>query len=284
MQHVTLANGAEMPILGFGVYQVPQEQVQEAVETAFEAGYRSVDTAAGYRNEQGVGAAIRSSDLPREELFITTKLWVQDARGGKAEEHALRAFDASMDALGLDVLDLWLMHQPYGDVYGQWRAMQRVLEEGRVRAIGVSNFHQDRIIDLIRNTEVAPVVNQIETNPFHQRVDDQRFLAEHGVQIESWAPFAEGQHGLFTHPMLGQIAERHGKSIAQVVLRWLIQRGVVVIPKSVTPSRIRENLDVFGFELPDEDMQAIALLDRGQSVFFDHRDPEWAEKIGRRRL
>lgn len=276
MQTVTLNNGVEMPILGFGVYQIPPEQTEQAVADALAAGYRSVDTAAAYGNEEAVGRALRSSAIPREELFVTTKLWVSDA----GEDRARRAFETSLRKLGLDHVDLYLIHQPYGDVYGSWRAMQRLLEEGLARAIGVSNFYPDRLVDLIDHNEVTPAVNQIETHPFFQRTAYQELMRERGVQIESWGPFAEGRNHLFTHPVLARIAAAHGRSVAQVVLRWLIQRGVVVIPKSVRPERMAENIDVFGFELSADEMTAVAALDTGASVFFDHRDPAMVSRLG----
>ncbi|MET8754150.1 aldo/keto reductase [Streptomyces sp. NPDC004667] len=276
MQHVTLNNGVEMPILGFGVYQIPPEETERAVGEALAAGYRSLDTAAAYGNEEAVGRAIRSSGVPRHELFVTTKLWISDA----GEDRAGRAFHTSLRKLGLDHVDLYLIHQPYGDVYGSWRAMQNLQREGLVRAIGVSNFHPDRLLDLMDHNEITPAVNQVETHPFHQRTGDQELMAERGVQIESWGPFAEGRGSLFTHPVLAGIATAHGRSVAQVVLRWLVQRQVVVIPKSVRPERMAENLDVFGFELTDEDMAAIAALDTGASVFFDHRDPAVVSRLG----
>jgi 2,5-diketo-D-gluconate reductase A len=267
--NVTLNNGVPMPILGFGVYQVPAEQTEQVVLDALEAGYRLLDTAAAYGNEEAVGRAIAKSGIPREELFVTTKLWVQDT----GEQATRRAFDASLRRLGLDHLDLYLIHLPYGDVHGSWRAMQDLLGQGRVRAIGVSNFHPDRLVDLIEHNEVVPAVNQIETHPFFQRGADQALMVERGVQIESWGPFAEGRNDLFTDPVLTGIGDAHGRSVAQVVLRWLVQRGVVVIPKSVRPERMAQNLDVFGFELTDEQMQRIAAMDTGASLFFDHRDP-----------
>ncbi|MFE3767632.1 aldo/keto reductase [Streptomyces sp. NPDC059104] len=276
MQHVTLNNGVEMPILGFGVYRIPPEETERAVGEALAAGYRSLDTAAAYGNEEAVGRAIRSSGVPRHELFVTTKLWISDA----GEDRAGRAFHTSLRKLGLDQVDLYLIHQPYGDVYGSWRAMQNLQREGLVRAIGVSNFHPDRLLDLMDHNEITPAVNQVETHPFHQRTGDQELMAERGVQIESWGPFAEGRGSLFTHPVLAGIATAHGRSVAQVVLRWLVQRQVVVIPKSVRPERMAENLDVFGFELTDEDMAAIAALDTGASVFFDHRDPAVVSRLG----
>ncbi len=277
MKNVTLANGVEMPILGFGVFQIrDHDECVASVESALEVGYRSIDTAASYFNEEAVGKALAQSGIKRDELFITTKVWVDSA----GEDAALRAFDASMKKLGLDYLDLYLIHQPYGDVYGSWRAMQRLYKEGRIRAIGVSNFYPDRLLDLIMHNEIAPHVNQIETHPFLQRVEFQALMQSKGVQIESWAPFAEGRNDLFTNPVLAAIGDAHGKSVAQVVLRWLIQRDVVVIPKSVNPSRIAENFNVFDFELSAADMDAIAQLETGESLFLDHRSVEATERIG----
>jgi 2,5-diketo-D-gluconate reductase A len=280
MQTATLNNGVEMPILGFGVYQIPAEATEQAVSDALAAGYRHIDTAAAYGNEEAVGRALRSSGLRREELFVTTKLWVHD----DGEEGTKRAFDTSLQRLGLDHLDLYLIHQPFGDYYSSWRAMQNLSREGMVKAIGVSNFYPDRLVDLINHNEIAPAVNQVETHPFFQRADYQELMRERGVQIESWGPLAEGRHDLFTNSTLSAIGEAHGKSVAQVVLRWLVQRGVVVIPKSVRPERMAENFDVFDFELTDEQMRRIATLDTGVSAFFDHRDPEWVTRIGGARL
>ncbi|MFJ6718382.1 MULTISPECIES: aldo/keto reductase [unclassified Streptomyces] len=280
MRTVTLNNGVEMPILGYGVYQIPPEQTERAVTEALAVGYRLLDTAAAYQNEEAVGRAIASSGVPREELFVTTKLWVQDA----GEENARRAFDTSLRKLGLDHLDLYLIHQPFGDVYGSWRAMQRLYHEGRVKAIGVSNFHADRLVDLIEHNEVTPAVNQVETHPFFQRTADQELMRERGVRIESWGPFAEGRNNLFSDPVLGEIAEGHGKSVPQVVLRWLVQREVVVIPKSVRADRMAENLDVFDFALTDGEMARIAAMDTGSSLFFDHRDPAMVSRIGTARV
>ena len=266
-----------MPILGFGVFQIRDEaEAIQSVETALEVGYRSLDTAASYGNEAAVGTAIRNSGIAREDLFITTKVWVDSA----GEEAALRAFDASMAKLGLDYLDLYLIHQPFGDVYGSWRAMERLYKEGRIRSIGVSNFYPDRLVDLIMHNEIAPHLNQIETHPFFTREDYQALMVERGVQIESWAPFAEGKNDLFTNSVLAAIGAAHGKSVAQVVLRWLIQRDVVVIPKSVTASRIAENFDVFDFELTSDEMAKISGLDTGASLFLDHRSVEATERIG----
>ncbi|MFE3142556.1 aldo/keto reductase [Streptomyces scopuliridis] len=280
MQTVTLNNGVEMPILGFGVYQIPPEQTEQAVTDALAAGYRSIDTASGYRNEEAVGRAIKNSGIPREELFITTKLWVQDP----GEANTKRAFETSLRKLGLDYLDLYLIHQPYGDVYGEWRAMRDLHREGRIKAIGVSNFYPDRLVDLIDHNEVTPAVNQIETHPFFQRAADQELMRERGVRIESWGPFAEGKNNLFTHPVLSGIADKHGKSVAQVVLRWLVQRNVVVIPKSVRADRMKENIDIFDFELTHDQMASIATLDTGKSLFFDHRDPAMVSRLGKVRL
>lgn len=277
MQKVKLNNGVEMPILGFGVFQVPNlEECERSVSEALEVGYRLLDTAAAYENEEAVGKAIRKSGVVRGELFVTTKLWVQDA----GDESTKRAFQRSLDRLRLDYLDLYLIHQPYGDVYGAWRAMEELYREGRIKAIGVSNFQPDRLMDLIVQNEVTPAVNQIETHPFHQQVETQRFLQENNVQIESWGPFAEGKNNIFHNDVLLSVAAKHGKSVAQVILRWLTQRGVVAIPKSVHKERIAENFDVLDFKLSAEDMSAIATLDRRQSAFFDHRDPAMVKQLG----
>jgi 2,5-diketo-D-gluconate reductase A len=280
MQTLPLNDGVRIPILGFGVYQIPPEQTEQAVSDALAAGYRHIDTAAAYGNEEAVGRAIAASGIPRDELFVTTKLWIHD--GG--EDGTKRAFDASVQRLGLDVLDLYLIHQPYGDYYSSWRAMQDLHREGRARAIGVCNFHSDRLVDLIDHNEVPPAVNQIETHPFFQRTAEQALMRERGVQIESWGPFAEGRNNLFTNPTFSEIGAVHGKSVAQVVLRWLIQREVVVIPKSVRPERMAENFDVFDFELTDDEMTRIAAMDTGASLFFDHRDPAMVSRLGTVRL
>lgn len=279
--NVTLNNGVEMPILGFGVYQIPAEETEQAVSDALAAGYRHLDTAAAYGNEEAVGRAILSSGIPRGELFVTTKLWIQDR---PVEDNARRAAETSLQKLGLDTIDLYLIHQPYGDIYSAWRVMQELHAQGTLRAIGVSNLYPDRLVDLIEHNEVVPAVNQIETHPFFQRVDYQELMRERGVQIESWGPLAEGRNGLFRDPTLTAIGEPYGKSVAQVVLRWLVQRGVVVIPKSVRPERMAENLDVFDFELSDEDMRRIAAMETGASLFFDHRDPVWTSRLGGVRL
>ncbi|MFD7342120.1 aldo/keto reductase [Streptomyces violascens] len=281
MQSVTLNNGVEMPILGFGVYQIPPEQTEQAVADALAVGYRLLDTAAAYGNEEAVGRAIKRSGIAREELFVTTKLWVQDA---PAQDNARRAFGTSLTKLGLDHIDLYLMHQPFGDVYGQWRAMEAVNREGLAKAIGVANFYPDRLLDLILNNEVTPAVNQIETHPFFQRTADHALMREHGVQHQSWGGFAEGRNNLFTHPVLSEIGAVHDKSAAQVVLRWLIQCDIVTIPKSVDPGRMAQNFDVFDFELGDDQMARIAALDTGATLFFDHRDPEMVARLGKHRL
>ncbi|MGO4147441.1 aldo/keto reductase [Paenarthrobacter sp. YAF11_1] len=283
MKNVTLNNGIEMPILGFGVFQIPEEETQAAVEAALATGYRHLDTAASYVNENAVGAAIKASGINRNDLFITTKLWIQHAPTGSVYDDTKRSFQNSLNRLGLDYLDLYLIHQPLGDYYSEWRAMQDLNKEGLARAIGVSNFHPDRLVDLIDHNEIVPAVNQIETHPFHQRAADQELMRERGVQIESWGPFAEGKNNLFTDPVLSTIADAHGKSVAQVVLRWLIQRDVVVIPKSVRPERMAQNLDVFGFTLTEEQMTTITTLDTGASLFFDHRDPAMVSWLGGRR-
>ena len=281
MKTVKLNNGIKMPILGFGVFQIPDlKECENSVLDALETGYRLVDTAAAYMNEPAVGNAIKKSGVSREDLFITTKLWLQDT----GYENTKKAFDNSLNKLGLDYLDLYLIHQPYGDVHGSWKAMEELYKAGKVRAIGVSNFHPDRVMDLIVFNEVVPAVNQIETHPFQQQSENQRFLQENGVQIESWGPFAEGKNGLFQNEVLTDIGRKYNKSVAQVVLRWLIQRGVVAIPKSVRKERIRENFEVFDFELNDEDMNAIASLDKKTSIFFDHRDPEMIKWLAGRKL
>jgi len=278
---VTLNNGLEMPLLGFGVFQMRDaEECERAVFDALSTGYRMLDTAASYLNEEEVGRGIKKAGVPRAELFITTKLWVQDA----SYEGAKPAFDRSLQRLGLDYLDLYLIHQPFGDVYGAWRAMEELYREGRVRAIGLSNFPTDRLMDLMIHNEVPPAVNQIETHPFNQQIESQRFLQTNQVQMESWGPFAEGKHNIFTNEVLRSIATKHHKSVAQVIVRWLTQRGVIAIPKSVRLERIAENFNVFDFQLGQDDMAAIATLDTKTSSFFDHRDPEIVKSFGQRKL
>ena len=280
MENVLLNNGVEMPILGFGVYQVTDpNECETSVLEAINAGYRLIDTAQAYGNEEAVGKAIKKSGVAREELFITTKLWVSDVSYDKAK----KAFEKSLKNLGLDYLDLYLIHQPYGDVHGAWHAMEELYKEGRIRAIGISNFQPDRVMDMIVFNEVVPAVNQIETHPFNQHVETQKFLVENKVQIESWGPFAEGRNDIFKNELLASIGKKYNKSIAQVILRWLTQRGVVVIPKSVRKERIIENLNIFDFKLSPEDMEAIASLDTGKSLFFDHRDPAIVKWMGGRK-
>lgn len=281
MQTITLNNGVQMPILGFGVFQIPPEQTEQAVTDALAAGYRKFDTASAYRNEEAVGRALKNSGVPREELFITTKLWVQDA---PAEDNTKRAFETSLTKLGLDYLDLYLMHQPFGDAYAQWRAMQDLHRQGRIKAIGISNFYPDRVVDLVDHNEIAPAVNQIEVHPFFQRVVDQQINAERGVVIESWGPFAAGKNNLFTDPVLTAIGQVHGKSVAQIVLRWLIQRQIPVNARSVSPDRMVANLAVFDFELTADQMDQIAALDTGATLYFDHRDPAMVSQLGSRRI
>lgn len=276
METKILNNGVEMPVLGFGVYQVDEAICERCVSEALAAGYRSIDTAAAYMNERAVGRAVRRSGIPRGELFITTKLWVQDA----GYESAKRAFAASLERLQLDYLDLYLIHQPFGDVYGAWRAMEELYREGKVRAIGVSNFQPDRLVDLILHNEVVPAVNQVETHPFCQQAEEAGIMARYGVQAEAWAPFAEGRNNLFGNEVLTDLAAKHRKSVAQVVLRWISQRGIVVIPKSVHKERMAENIDVFDFTLPPEDMARIAALDMKLSCFLSHRDPQTVEWLG----
>ena len=275
---VTLSNGVQMPLLGYGVFQIPADDTERAVLDALDTGYRMLDTAASYQNEEAVGRAIRGSAIPRGELFITTKLFIQS----NGEKTTRQAFETSLRRLGLDYVDLYLIHQPFGDCYGEWRVMEELHGQGLARAIGVANFYPDRLADLIVHNEIVPAVNQIETHPFFQRQADQDFMTERGVQIESWGPFAEGRHNLFSDPTLTGIASAHGKSVAQVVLRWLTQRGVIVIPKSVSKDRMAQNMDIFNFELTPGQMAAIATMDTGASLFFDHRDPDAAIRLGSR--
>lgn len=276
MDFVTLNNGVTMPQLGFGVFQITDPaECEQAVRDAVEVGYRSFDTAASYGNEEAVGRALASCGVPRDELFVTTKLWITDA----SYEGAKRGFAKSLERLGLDYIDLYLIHQPLGDVYGAWRAMEELYQEGVVRAIGVANFYPDRLADLIAFNEVTPAVNQVEANVFFQQWEAQRFMESKGVQMEGWAPFAEGHNDLFHNPVLAAIGQKYGKSVAQVVLRWLLQRGIVCIPKSVSKERMAQNFDVFDFELSADDMAAIRALDENQSSFFDHRDPAAVERL-----
>lgn len=277
MQYVTLNNGIKMPALGFGVYQISDAaECEQSVFDAISVGYRLIDTAAAYMNEEAVGNAIKRSHIAREELFITTKLWIQDA----GYESTKKAFEKSLKRLQLDYLDLYLIHQPFGDVYGSWRAMETLYREGKIKAIGVSNFHPDRLIDLMIHNEIPPAVNQVEAHPFYQQKDSIAFMKDNNVQAEGWAPFAEGKNGLFQNEKLLAIAEKYNKSVAQVTLRWLIQRGVIVIPKSVRKERMIENIAVFDFELDDKDMAKISTLDTNRSSFFSHRDPAIVKMLG----
>ena len=271
MKYVTLNNGVKMPILGFGVFQIDDmKECEEAVYNALKAGYRLIDTAAAYGNEEAVGRAIKRSGIPREEIFVTTKLWVSDANYEKAK----LAFETSLKKLDLEYIDLYLIHQPFNDVYGAWRAMTELYKEGKIKAIGVSNFYPDRLVDFIMNNEVVPAVNQVETHPFNQQVKANEIMKKYGVQIESWGPFAEGKNGIFANEILSEIGKKYNKSVAQVILRWLIQRDVVVIPKSVRKERIEENFNVFDFELNSEDMGKISELDKKESLFLNHDDVE----------
>ena len=281
MQNVTLNNGIKMPILGFGVFQIPNEsECEQAVIDAIKTGYRLIDTAASYQNETAVGNAIKKSEVPRNELFITTKLWASDM----GYENTKLAFQKSIDKLQLDYLDLYLIHQPYGDVFGSWKAMQELYHEGKIKAIGVANFHPDRVIDLIINSGFTPAINQIETHPFHQQIETHQFLTDNNVQIQSWGPFAEGKNDIFNNETLKTIAVKYNKSVAQIILRWLTQRGIIAIPKSVRKERMKENFDVFTFELSETEMQTITTLDNKTSLFFDHRDPNMVKWISERKL
>lgn len=276
MREVRLNNGVMMPSVGFGVYQIDKNETKAAVLEVLEVGYRMIDTAASYFNEREVGEAIRESGLPRESVFVTSKLWVQDYE----YDDALRAFDRSLSELGLDYIDLYLLHKPYGNYYAAWRALERLHKEGRIRAIGVTSFSNERLQDLFLHNEVKPAVNQIETHPFQQQKDANAFLKAEGIVHEAWAPFAEGQKGIFTNSVLTEIAASHGKSVAAVILRWLNQRGVVVIPKSIRADRIRENFNIFDFRLSDAEMAAISALDEKKSPIYDDMDLATVRAIG----
>ena len=276
MKFVELNNGVKMPQLGFGVFQVPDlKECEQAVLDAIDSGYRLIDTAAAYHNEEAVGAAIKKSGVAREELFITSKLWVSDA----SYERAKKGIETSLNKLGLDYIDLYLLHQPYGDVIGAWKALEEAYHAGKIRAIGVSNFYADQLKNLILTCDVRPVINQIEVNPWYQQKQEIKLNQAEDARVEAWAPFAEGKHNIFQNEVLAEIGQKYGKANGQVILRWLMQRGIVVIPKSVHKNRMEENFDVFDFELSDEDMQTIAKLDKNESQFFDHRDPETIEQI-----
>ena len=281
MQTVKLNNGVEIPILGFGVFQITDPtECERSVVDAIQTGYNHIDTAASYQNEEAVGRGIKQSEVAREKLFITTKLWIQS----NGYEGTLKAFENSLKRLQLDYVDLYLIHQPFGDVYGEWRAMEELYQQGKVRAIGVSNFQPDRIMDLMIHNKITPAVNQIEVNPFQQQLDTQKFLQDNSVQIEAWAPFAEGKNNIFQNAVLLSIAAQHKKSIAQVILRWLVQRRIIALAKSTRKERMIENINIFDFELSAEDVAAVTTLDTKTSSFFDHRNPEMVKWLGNRKL
>ena len=273
---ITLNNGVKMPQLGFGVFQVPDHKTaKKAVKEALEVGYRMIDTAAAYQNERAVGEAIKESGIAREEIFVTSKLWVSDFN----YERAKAGIEASLEKLGTGYIDLYLLHQPYGDTMGAWRALEEAYHEGKIKAIGVSNFYADQLKNLELTMPVIPTVNQIEVNPWYQQDAEVKFAQNEGIAVEAWAPFAEGKHKIFTNEKIAKIAKAHNKSNGQVILRWLLQRGIIVIPKSVHQERMRENIDVFDFELTDDEMKVMQSLDKNESQFFDHRDPVTIEQI-----
>jgi diketogulonate reductase-like aldo/keto reductase len=281
MQTVKLNNGVEVPILGFGVFQIADPaECERSVVDAIEVGYTHIDTAASYMNEEATGRGIRQSGVARKDLFITTKLWIQS----NGYENTLKAFDRSLNRLQMDYVDLYLIHQPFGDVYGEWRAMEELYGQGKIKAIGVSNFQPDRIMDLMVHNKITPAVNQIEVNPFHQQIETQTFLQDNSVMVEAWAPFAEGRNNIFQNELLLSIASKHNKSIAQVIIRWLVQRGIVALAKSTRKERMIENISVFDFELNADDMAAIMTVDTKTTSFFDHRDPEKVKWLGTRKL
>jgi 2,5-diketo-D-gluconate reductase A len=281
MQTIKLNNGIEIPILGFGVFQITDSaECERSVVDAIQTGYIHIDTAASYMNEEAVGRGIQQSGVAREKLFITTKLWIQS----NGYEGTRKAFENSLKRLQLDYIDLYLIHQPFGDVYGEWRAMEELYQQGKVKAIGVSNFQPDRIMDLMMHNKITPAVNQIEVNPFQQQIDNQKFLQDNSVQVEAWAPFAEGKNNIFQNEILLSIAAKHNKSVAQVILRWVVQRGIIALAKSTRKERMIENFNVFDFELSAEDMAAITTLDTKTSSFFDHRDPAMVKWLGERKL
>ncbi|RZK40022.1 MAG: aldo/keto reductase [Pedobacter sp.] len=281
MKKVTLNNGIEMPILGFGVYQIPDpKECEQSVLEAINTGYRLIDTAESYMNEEAVGKAIKLSGVPRKELFITTKVWIQNY----GYDRTLEAFDLALERLQLDYLDLYLMHSQFGDVHGTWRAMEKLYKAGKIRAIGVSNFYNDRLMDLMVHNEIVPAINQIETHPFYQQEEAQKFMEKNNVQIESWGPLAEGRNNIFNNELLGAIGKKYNKSVAQVVLRWLTQRGVIIIPKTVRKQRMEENFDIFDFNLSSEDMETIKALDDANGAMFDFRDPDTVKWFGEYRI
>lgn len=278
---ITLNNAVKMPVLGFGVFQMHDlKECERSVVDAIQIGYNHIDTAASYLNEEAVGRGIKQSGVSREKLFVTTKLWIQS----NGYQDTLKAFANSLRRLQLDYIDLYLIHQPYGDVYGEWRAMEELYQQGKARAVGVSNFPPDRIMDLMLHNQITPAVNQIEVNPFHQQIDTQKFLQENNVQVEAWAPFAEGKHNIFQNELLLAIAAKHNKRVAQVILRWLVQRGIIVLAKSTRKERMIENISVLDFELSAKDIATITTLDTKTSSFFDHRDPKMVKMLGERKL
>lgn len=280
MKKVTLNNGIEIPILGFGVYQIPKEETEQAVIDAIKAGYRHIDTAQSYMNEAEVGQGIKNSSVAREELFITTKIWVENA----SYDGVVESFQGSLDRLGLEYVDLLLIHQPYNDVYGAWRAMEELQKAGKIRAIGISNFAVDRAVDLAEFNEITPAVNQIEINPFQQQTEAIEALKAEGIQPEAWAPFAEGKNGIFTNEVLTSIGKKYNKSVAQVIIRWLLENDIVVLAKSTKPERMAENMDVFDFQLNEEDKKGIATLNVRESQFFSHADPAMIKWMASRRI
>lgn len=281
MQTIKLNNGVEIPILGFGVFQIADPaECERSVVDAIEVGYTHIDTAASYMNEESVGRGIKRSGIAREKLFITTKVWIQS----NGYENTLKAFDRSLNRLQLDYVDLYLIHQPFGDVYGEWRAMEELYQRGKIKAIGVSNFQPDRIMDLIVHNKIVPAVNQIEVNPFQQQIDTQKFLQDNGVQVEAWAPFAEGRNNIFQNELLLSLAAKYDKSVAQVIIRWVMQRGIIALAKTTRKERMIENFNVLDFELNAEDMAAVSTLDIKTTSFFDHRDPEKVKWLGTRKL
>lgn len=278
MDYVTLSNGVKMPQLGYGVYQVSKDECERCVLDALKVGYRHIDTAQSYFNEEEVGNAIKKSGVPRNEIFLTTKVWIEHY----GYEETKKSVYESMQKLKVDYIDLVLLHQPFNDYYGAWRALEDMYAEGKIRAIGISNFSPDRMVDLASFARIKPMVNQVETHPFNQQTEAQEWMKKYGIQIEAWAPFGEGRGGLFTNETIAKIAAKYNKSVAQVILRWELQRGIVVIPKSVHIERMEQNLDVFDFTLSEEDMQIMASLDKKQSSFFSHTDPamvEWFVKM-----
>lgn len=270
MEKIILSNGVEMPQIGYGVYQVSPSECERCVSDALKVGYRMIDTAQAYNNEEGVGAAVAKSGLGRDEVFLVSKVWISNY----GYEKAKASIDGSLRKLGTDYIDLMLLHQPFCDRYGAYRALEEAYREGKLRAIGVSNFYPDHFIDLAENVEIKPMVNQVETHVFNQQTAAQKYMEDYGCRIMSWGPLAEGRNNFFRNPVLEAIGARYGKSVAQVALRWLVQQGVIIIPKSVHIERMEQNLDIFDFTLSEEDMQAIGKLDTGKSLFFDHHDPE----------